>query len=370
MGRPVRILVNGLHAKSGGGVTYLRELVPRLAEHPGIDLHLLLQETQRALYPDLAARLPVHWVAADLNFYTLLIWEQLRLPGLARKLGAKVTFSPANFGPLFAPGPVVLLRNTIDVGQTDRRWSKRLYWQGLDLMTKLSVRRAPVALAVSRYAAEVLTRGLPSRHSEKVVVVPHGCSERFRPAEVAGEAFLLAVGDIYVQKNLHGLIEAVSLLTDRCPDLELRIAGRPVDRDYLRRLKTLIAEKGVANRVTFLDHVQPEDLVELYRRCRLFVFPSLAETFGNPLVEAMACGAPVACSDAAAMPEVAGDAAVYFDPQDPAAMAEVIAALWTDAAARTALSEKAAARAGGYSWEACARSTGAALLRATGKVVG
>ncbi|CCQ72747.1 glycosyltransferase family 1 protein [Magnetospira sp. QH-2] len=362
MDESLRVLVNGLHAKSGGGVTYLRELTPRLAARADLDVTLLLHENQRELYPKLPEQMAIHWVNFDSGFAKLLIWEQLKLPALAHTLKADVTYSPANFGPLFAPKPVVLLRNTLAVGQTDRRLSKQIYWMVLGWMTHWSVRRAPVALAVSRYAGDVLTEGLPAKQKSKMVVVPHGVSPLYSPDGAPREAFLLAVGDIYVQKNLHGLVEALALLKDALPDLTLKIAGRPIDGDYLQRIESRIRELGLGGRVAFLGHQSAEELRDLYRRCRLFVFPSLAETFGNPLVEAMACGAPVACAEVTAMPEVAGKAVQYFDPAEPVDMAMILKSMWTDETLRAEYASRALERSHLYSWEETARKTAEALL--------
>ena len=106
-----------------------------------------------------------------------------------------------------------------------------------------------------------------------------------------------------------------------------------------------------------LGEVGPSKLVTLYRQCAVFVFPSNVETFGNPLVEAMACGAPIASSGTAAMPEVLGDAALYFDPADIDGMAAAIERLQRDRKLRTQLSKKAIERSRHYSWDATVART-------------
>ena len=108
----------------------------------------------------------------------------------------------------------------------------------------------------------------------------------------------------------------------------------------------------------------PDDLLDLYRRCGVFVFPSLVETFGNSLVEAMACGAPVAASNSAAMPEVAGEGALYFNPNDVPDMASVIGSLLDDPVLRRASGQKALERAKLYSWSSTAEKTLTILLDA------
>ncbi|MEX2642209.1 MAG: glycosyltransferase, partial [Acetobacterales bacterium] len=301
----VRVLVNALHAKSGGGVTYLRHILPRLAADPELDVHLLLHPAQAALYPD--AGVTVHHADFRAGFVREMAWEQCRLPRLARRIGAAATFSPANFGPLLAPGSVVLLRNALDVARVENRPAKRLYWAALSAMTFLSLVFCRRAIAVSGYARRSLAR-LPAL-ARKTVVVHHGVDDLFRGGPAGRrEDFLLAVADLYVQKNLLALIDAVALLRQRRPDVRLRIAGAPVDPGYAASVRARIAEHRLDEAVTLLGTQPKERLAELYRRCAVFVFPSTVETFGQPLAEAMASGAPIACADAAAMPEVLGDA--------------------------------------------------------------
>ena len=122
-----RVLVNALHARSGGGVTYLRNILPRLVADPGLEVHLCVHGEQAGDMPGGAA-VTAHLAPCGSGFYATLIWEQLGLPRLARRIGADVVFSPANFGPLLARRPVVLLRNALDVGKTEKRIGKRLYW--------------------------------------------------------------------------------------------------------------------------------------------------------------------------------------------------------------------------------------------------
>lgn len=357
----VRVLVNALHAKTGGGVTYLRQLLPLLAADPELDVHLLLHPDQSGLYPE--PGVTVHLADFRAGFVREMVWEQFRLPGLARRLGIDVTFSPANFGPLLAPGSVVLLRNALEVGRVEKRPAKRLYWATLSAMTFLSLLFCRRAVAVSDYARRSLAR-LPAL-ARKVAVVHHGVDELFRATPGRPrEGFLLAVADLYVQKNLLALVEAVALLRRSRPDAELRIAGSPVDSDYAAQVEARIAQHGLGGAVTLLGPQPKAALADLYRRCAVFVFPSTVETFGQPLAEAMASGAPVACADAAAMPEVLGDAGLYFEPRAPEAIAAAIQRLLDEPALAARLGEAAAARAQRFDWRRCATETAAALKAA------
>ncbi len=357
------VLVNGLHAKTGGGVTYLRNVLPYLAADPELEIHLCLHRDQQGAFEPMDKRVRVHYAGFSGGFYRRLVWEQAVLPIIARRLGADVTFSPANFGPLLAPRPVILLRNALAVWGEDRRPGKRLYWLALSLMTKASLTFCRHAIAVSEYAGAALTRGASRRTLDRVSVVHHGVGEAFTPAKSGHgrEDFLLCVGDIYIQKNLHRLIEALDRVREVFPDVRLKVAGRPVDEEYAGLVGALIAEYGLGGNVELLGHVAPEDLLEAYRRCAVLVFPSTVETFGNPLVEAMACGAPIVSANTTAMPEVLGDAALFFDPRNPDQMAECILAALNDADLRRDLSERGLARSKDFSWRRTGERTASIL---------
>ena len=125
----------------------------------------------------------------------------------------------------------------------------------------------------------------------------------------------------------------------------------------------LVAERDLGSHVEFLGRRSKEELITLYQRCAIFVFPSTEESFGMPLVEAMACGAPIVASRSAATPEIAGDAALLCDAESPAALSHAILAVLDDATLRDDLQRRALTRARDFSWQDCARRT-AAVLRA------
>ncbi|MCH7956409.1 MAG: glycosyltransferase [Proteobacteria bacterium] len=357
--RPVRVLVNGLHAKTGGGVTYLRNVLPLLAGDPEVKVHLCVHEDQRPLLPEDLGGVTVHFLSFKSGFWRLQFREQVEVPRLARRIGAHVTFSPANYAPLAAPNSVILLRNALSVAFVERRPVKLAYWAALYLGTALSLIVCRRAIAVSDYARRSAGGALLRLVGGRIIVVPHGVGPIFSPPEGDSrrEKFLLSVSDIYVQKNLKNLLYAVARLRASHPDITLKIAGRPIDAHYFKSLKRRVRRDGLEGCVEFLGYVPPEDLVDLYRRCAVFVFPSSVETFGNPLVEAMACGAPIASSNTAAMPEVLGDAAAYFDPADIKDMAGVLDGLLNDAGLRRDLGEKALVRSRDFSWQQTAART-------------
>ena len=357
-GKP-KVVINALHAKSGGGVTYLRSILRYFGEDPDLEFHLFLHEEQYDLFAPIPEGVHLHLLDFRSSFITLLAWEQFAMPFLTRLMSADVTFSPANYGPLFAPNTVILLRNALSVVGGERRLRKRLYWAGVAAMTWLSLVMSKRAIAVSRYAGRHLTFGtnrLFGRHTE---IVYHGVDARFRPSRRPDREnpFLLVVSDIYVQKNLHNLIAALPTVLEHHPDIRLKIAGRPNDEDYYNDLRETTRLLKVDHRIDFLGHCDTERLIELYDTCLLLVFPSTVETFGNPLVEAMACAVPIASSNSAAMPEIAGNAAVFFDPLDSDEIAERLIELVGDTALAKRLSRAGAERAGRFSWKITAERT-------------
>jgi glycosyltransferase involved in cell wall biosynthesis len=204
---------------------------------------------------------------------------------------------------------------------------------------------------------------------ERIAVIPWGCDERFQPAEDRErfaavqrryrlpDRYLLFVGTLEPRKNLATLLHAYAMLRAERhgEDLKLVVAGRTgwLYADIFDTVKTLALDEEVM----FTGFVDDEDLPVLYRGAQAFVFPSLYEGFGLPILEAMASGVPVITSDAASMPEVAGDAAMLVDPHDPKAIAEAIARVLTEDRLREALVQKGLARARHFTWDTVAQKT-------------
>jgi glycosyltransferase involved in cell wall biosynthesis len=200
-----------------------------------------------------------------------------------------------------------------------------------------TVRKSRIVITISEHAREALIERLrldPARVRAIYLAVDH---ERFRPDGRPREPFLLYPANAWPHKNHARLFEAFAAVRRERPDLRLTLTGAGHER--------LTLPPGVETR----GHVGRDELVDLYRSASALVFPSLYEGFGIPCVEAMACGCPVAASNVASIPEVCGDAAVYFDPLDPESIADGIRRVLDSPPAGG--SERAAR----YTWERCAR---------------
>src|SRR5215472_1984919 len=167
--------------------------------------------------------------------------------------------------------------------------------------------------------------------------------------------FALFVSSLWPYKNCEGLLRAWALAHPELGDRQLAIVGPGRDEKYLAQLHALVAELGIAGDVVFVGGVPLEETVQFYQAADVCVYPSLNETFGLPILEAMACGCPVVTSDTSAMPETAGGAAVLADPKDPASIARAI--VEAVGPARDSLRERGLTRAGQFTWAETGAST-------------
>jgi glycosyltransferase involved in cell wall biosynthesis len=155
-------------------------------------------------------------------------------------------------------------------------------------------------------------------------------------------------------KNCDGLLRAWAMARAELPGRQLVVVGPGRDEKYYAGLHTLANELGIAGEVVFTGGVPLEDTVAFYRGADVFVYPSLNETFGLPILEAMACGCPVVTSNTTAMPETAGGAAILVDPRDPASIARAIIEA---VGSRDRLRKAGLKRAAEFTWAATAAST-------------
>jgi glycosyltransferase involved in cell wall biosynthesis len=167
--------------------------------------------------------------------------------------------------------------------------------------------------------------------------------------------FVLFVSSLWPYKNCDGLLRAWAIARQELADRQLAIVGPGRDEKYVNQLHSLAAELGISADVVFVGGIPLEDTVSFYQAADAFVYPSLNETFGLPILEAMACGCPVVTSDTSAMPETAGGAAVLSNPKEPASIAQAI--VNAVGPGKDRLRDEGLRRAGQFTWAATAAST-------------
>ncbi len=228
--------------------------------------------------------------------------------------------------------------------------------------------QADVIIAISQFTRNTIIEAL-SCPEEKIRVIFYGLDHKvFKPVEVtdtfraryhlpAENRYLVYVGAESPRKNLPTLLKVFSKLVAKYPELRLIKVGTPEYLQQYNELQILIQELDLENFVIFVDHPPEEDLVAFYNLADIFVFPSMYEGFGMPPLEAMACGTPVVCSNAASLPEVVGDAAVTLDPSDTQAWVAAIEQVLNDTALQSDLRERGLKRARQFTWERTAQKT-------------
>lgn len=373
----MRVLLEGhrlTKTRDFGGIdSYWLRLVPELLglEDPELRLVLLtafLRSGRRAAVAPLQDRGATlrHWWAAPEWLYA------------ARRIGARFEWFAGAHDLLHLPEPALPLRSDGRVVVTAHdlmyvhhpqflhpRWTERLL-RGTEALAA----RADLWICVSEHTRDDLVR-LYGVARGRTVVVPHGVDGSFAAAAgdvararavaerlgLGGAPYFLFVGSVEPKKNLPALLEAYGRACARGGlRARLAIAGRAAwgmpEADA-----ALAAHPALRERVRFLGFVAQEDLPPLIAGARALALPSRYEGFGMPVLEAMAAGAPVACSDRGALPEVAGGAALLHDPDDLDGIAEQLARLDADDALCEDLRARGRARAAPFTWRRCAEAT-------------
>jgi glycosyltransferase involved in cell wall biosynthesis len=214
---------------------------------------------------------------------------------------------------------------------------------------------------------------------DRVVVIPEGCEPRFRPLTDPEHLrrvrtkyglpplYILSLSTLEPRKNIPTLLHAFARLQSTLhaePALHLVVAGARGWRE--QAIFQTVQRLGLERAICFPGFIDDEDLPALYGGALLFVFPSLYEGFGLPVLEAMGCGVPVLASNTSALPAVAGDAALLVDPGDVDGMAAAMASILDNASLKERLRQKGFVRAQSFSWETTARKT-LDLYRALGR---
>jgi glycosyltransferase involved in cell wall biosynthesis len=384
----MRILIDATAAMSGGKV-YLAHLLPELARRAvGHELIVIHNGDFAGLdaLPDAAATVRLQQVAglgarndAWLGKAVLkLVWRLIVFPLDLRRLRPDVLLSNAGFVPGWKPRRlrvVLALHNSMPLRAeliADERSALRR-WR-LQLLRRLMGRAVRQSAATIVFSQDTRTRVRQcfAVAPERVSVVYHGmdwgAAERQTPVNEAALArlglrrpYFLYVSQFHRYKNLLPLIEAFGQVAARHPAVTLALVGDLADADYWREVEQRIAALGLRERIVHVAACERAALQSVYRGALAFVHPSLAETCSFPLLEALALGVPVAAARMSALPEIAGDAAVYFDPHRADELAAVLERLITDEPLRAELSQRAAARAEQFTWAAAAEQTLAVL---------
>jgi glycosyltransferase involved in cell wall biosynthesis len=356
----MKIGINALFIRpgiNGGTETYTRELVSHLGEMHTND-HFIVY----GLDPQLAS-----WCAPFSNFEYVqiairssvplrIVYEQTAFVRRVQRDGVDVLFCPGYVAPLAGNFPIVTTIHDMFAFVYPQYLSKArtIYWR---IMLPLTMKRSNRIIAVSNNTAADICRFYPA-YASKLRVIREAANELFRSAnsktQIAGDvpsSFLLGVSTLQPLKNLRNLLLGYAASRqEHGVEAHLILIGR----DAMGTVASLAKELGIGRYVHLTGFVPFEDLLRYYRSAMAFVSASLYEGFGLPLLEAMTCGCPVLCSRTSIFQEIAGDAALFFDPLEPAEIGRSIAQIAFDARLREKLQLKGFENLARFSWKRAA----------------
>lgn len=366
--------IDATNIRQGGGVTHLSQLLqagdPVAAGFNQVTVWTC--QSTAAMLPERSwlVKRSAPWMEAALP--RRMAGQQFQLPRDLEKTGCDVLFSPGGTLPLWCLVPAVTMSQNmlpfepLEAMRFGRLSQMRLKMRLLWYTQVRSFRRANGMIFLTRYAETVVSKALGGIFCP-TALIPHGIEPRFlqpprpqRPLSVCSveKPFrVLYVSILMPYKHQMEVARAASQLRAVGLPIEIRFIGAPWG-NYGRQFRALLDRLDPKREFLLWSGAEPFDaLHSFYQNADAFVFASSCENLPNILIEAMAAGLPIASSDRGPMPEVLGEAGIYFDPEVPASIADVLRKLALDAPLRAKLAELAWRKAQAYSWERCASDT-------------
>jgi glycosyltransferase involved in cell wall biosynthesis len=318
-------------------------------------------------------RIPFRWPAA--NPLPRAIWERIYLPKLLTNRDVDVLFCPGGLLNVSVPSrckTVTMSRNMIPFDERQQSslplgYPRFRNWLLKKLMLS-SMNKADLVIFVSEYAKHVVERQRAAS-LRNTTVIPHGINPAFRSAGTgnvpdargSSTGYFLYVSALDFYKAQVEVVQAFALLKQRRPTLEKLLLVGPEFPRYGDRVRQEIARLGLQHEVLLAGMLPYDQLPGLYQNATINIFASHCENCPNILLEALAAGRPTVVSDRAPMPEIAGDAAAYFDPSSPERLATVLADVLSNPARMSELGERAKKRSLLYDWRRTATDTLSAI---------
>jgi glycosyltransferase involved in cell wall biosynthesis len=360
----IAIQAADLDAKRIDGTrVYLSQLLKRFGTlDPNRQWHLY----HRSVFnPELAPPSYSNYTVHTVNAFAY--WTQTRFAWEMWRLRPEKLWMPVQALPFFLPKGI---ETTVTIHDLAFKYFPNHFpkkdQRRLHMFADFAIKHADKLIAVSESTKRDILKWYPDISESKVKVVYHGFdSDLFqstttnddilRQHSIEPKKYLLYVGAIQPRKNIQVLLEAFELERKRHADMKLVLAG---EKAWLwKETMDAIEKHPFREDIIVTGRVSFKDLASLYAHAKMFVFPSLYEGFGIPVLEAMAAGIPVICSDNSSLPEVGGDAALYFEAMDVVKLIEHIELLWTNESACEERIRRGYENIQRFSWDKCARET-------------
>lgn len=370
----MHVAIDASNVRFGGGVTHLSRLLAAAAPQKlGIEkVSVWASQATAATFPERPWLEVCHPFWVESGLIGRIVGQQFRLPAELLSQNCDILFSPGGTLPRDLATPAVTMSQNMlpfDGSEAARFGIPSLMWLKLKLLRVAqghSFRRADGVIFLTQYAKAAVNQSIGNLNNQ-MTCIPHGIEQRFLHPPRAQRALdecssanpfrLLYVSITMPYKHQIPVVYAVKNLRDRGLPVEIQFVGVPWG-SYGRLLRKEIDRLDPEGRFLHWSGGLPfEQLHEVYLNADAFVFASSCENLPNIMIEAMAAGLPIASSNRGPMPEVLGDAGVYFDPDSNESIAAALATLILSTQMRADLAESAWQRAANYSWERCAQDT-------------
>jgi len=362
----MKIAILGYTATSYGSLTYLKNFLPHLAQLDRSNQYEVFIPAQRADDLDVhQENFRFHRGGMVTRSGWLRVgWEQLVLPWILWSRRIAAVYTTHNMAILLSPIPSIILIQNVEpffAGEfPNAPWLRPRLWL-LRWLTGLSIQKSHKIIAISEWEKDLMVERFQLSPGDIVINYP-GATEGFQPPSPDSPAllrkhlgleppYILSVTRLAGYGNLLNVAKAyVSLVKAGKVEMPLVIPGEVWDSQYIGRVKNLLVREGCAERMKFLGYVPHRHMPLLFGNAECFVFPSLLEACGTVLIEALACGTPTLCCRRRPMTDICGDAAVFFEGEDPSDIADKIQEVLRDRSLRQTLARRGPARAAGFSW--------------------
>jgi glycosyltransferase involved in cell wall biosynthesis len=343
-----------------GPARYTTEIIRAMAKCPTSDDRFFLYSP----FHKTILNLPDNFIQRVIPIKKTVPWLNWSLPRQIKRDKIEVMLFPANDFWLWPHTKTIVTILDVAQGTVLKDYKTRVSDRIQSFMQRKVISFTCESLiTISDYSAGQITEHFKLKN-KKPTVIHCGVSEIFKPSTntAVKKDYILFVGGFDRRKNLERLLQAYKIIKHNKASEKLILAGSGgANKRLYYDIEELVKDAGLTEYVEIIKDPAETKLVELYNNAKLLVMPSLIEGFGLPVLEAMACGCPVACSNAASLPEVGGDAALYFDPYDVNEMAAVMNKMLNDDRLRKELTAQGLARAKKFSWDVAGRQVYAVI---------
>lgn len=357
----MNIVINAVlyHEKPRGVGRYFNNLLPKLAEIDNENQYYVIYGDWMSEYDFLKVKKEnIHFIPLKISRNKIIrnLYLSILLPFKIKKFNPSVYHQIDTSPIMFRTCPVISTIHDLAEFEVPEKYSK-IQSMSRKTYVKGQIRLSDIIITVSDYSKRDIIRRF-KLDEKRVQVVPESSSSNLKPSETKPqcENYFLFVGEIERTKNLGTIIEAFELLDEKVKQkFSIHVVGKK-GNDYSNCMK-IIEKTNLKDKIVFHDYVDDSELLELYEKAYAFVFASLFEGFGLPVLEAMTLGVPVICSNATSIPEVGGDAVLTFDPLNKMDLKEKMERVINEQELRVQLIQAGQKRATEFTPLKCAQMT-------------